>query len=224
MIKKGNLGMEQVKGQSIKELVYEGILNDIIQGVYPANSILNERTLVEKYGVSKTPVREALVQLCSERILKNIPRYGYQLSVITPEEINDILEFRTILETSALNKTIKIITEEEINLLIAHAENAGKLSSQRDIITHWETNMEFHLMLCSYCDNQFLYEALKDSLKFCSRVATQYFKKSWERSKLTDAVGHVRLMEAVRSKNTELASRLLIADIGSMKDEILGRD
>ena len=71
--------MAGTNNQSIKELVYEGILNDIIQGVYPANSILNERTLVEKYGGSKTSVREALVQLCSEGILKNIPRYGYQL-------------------------------------------------------------------------------------------------------------------------------------------------
>ena len=101
--------MAGTTNQSIKELVYEGILNDIILGVYPANSILNERTLVEKYGGSKTSVREALVQLCSEGILKNIPRFGYQLPVITPSELSAIIEYRIILETGALKKTMKII-------------------------------------------------------------------------------------------------------------------
>lgn len=124
---RGNKGMDGAKNQSIKELVYEGILNDIIQGVYPANSILNERTLVEKYGVSKTPVREALVQLCGEGILKNIPRYGYQLPVITPSEINAIIEYRIVLETGALRKTMKIITREQIDKLNAHAKHAGFL-------------------------------------------------------------------------------------------------
>ena len=109
--------MAGTTNQSIKELVNEGILNDIILGVYPANSILNERTLVEKYGGSKTSVREALVQLCSEGILKNIPRFGYQLPVITPSELSAISEYRIILETGALKKTMKIITQEQIDRL-----------------------------------------------------------------------------------------------------------
>lgn len=210
-----------MKSQSIKELVYEGILNDIIQGVYPPNAILNERMLVEKYSVSKTPVREALVQLCGEGILKNIPRFGYQLSVITPSEINDVIEYRIILECAALEKSMKLMRGADIARLMTHAESAGKLSRQKDIAAHWETNMEFHTMLCEYCDNQFLIKALKDTLKFCSRAATQYFKQSWERSKLTDAAEHVRLMEAIRNQDTKLARTLLAEDISSMRDEIL---
>ena len=137
--------MAGTTNQSIKELVYEGILNDIILGVYPANSILNERTLVEKYGGSKTSVREALVQLCSEGILKNIPRFGYQLPVITPSELSAIIEYRIILETGALKKTMKIITQEQIDRLNSHAKHAGALAQKHDITTHWSTNMEFHL-------------------------------------------------------------------------------
>ena len=176
---RGNKGMDGAKNQSIKELVYEGILNDIIQGVYPANSILNERTLVEKYGVSKTPVREALVQLCGEGILKNIPRY-------------------------------------------AHAKHAGALAQKRDITTHWATNMEFHLMLCECCSNQFMYKSLNDALKFCSRGASQYFNKSWETGNPTDANGHVQIMEAIRHQDGKLAEELLVKDIECLWNEILG--
>ena len=210
-----------MKSQSVKELVYEGILNDILQGVYPANSILNERMLTEKYQVSKTPVREALVQLCSEGILKNIPRFGYQLPVITPAEINGIIEYRMMLECAALEKTIRIITNDEIDALVAHATSAVKLSQQKDITVHWETNMEFHMMLCSYCKNQFVEKALQDALKFCSRVATQYFNNTWEKSKLADSAGHMKLVEAIRSRNLEQARELLIVDINATKDEIM---
>ena len=177
--------------------------------------------LTEKYQVSKTPVREALVQLCSEGILKNIPRFGYQLPVITPAEINGIIEYRMMLECAALEKTIRIITNDEIDALVAHATSAVKLSQQKDITVHWETNMEFHMMLCSYCKNQFVEKALQDALKFCSRVATQYFNNTWEKSKLADSAGHMKLVEAIRSRNLEQARELLIVDINAMKDEIM---
>ncbi len=213
--------VQNMKNQSVKELVYEGILNDILQGVYPPNAILNERMLIEKYEVSKTPVREALVQLCSEGILKNIPRFGYQLPVITPAEINDIIEYRMMLECAALEKTIKIITNDEIDALVNHATSAVKLSQQKDVTVHWETNMEFHIMLCSYCRNQFVEKALQDALKFCCRVATQYFNNTWEKKKLADSSGHKKLVEAIRSRNLELARELLIEDINCMRDEIM---
>ena len=50
--------------QSIKTQVYESVLKDILDGVYQPNAVINEKTLMEKFGVSKTPIREALVQLC----------------------------------------------------------------------------------------------------------------------------------------------------------------
>lgn len=211
-----------MKNQSIKELVYDGILNDIIEGVYPANSILNERMLSEKYQVSKAPVREALVQLCGEGILNNIPRCGYQLPVITPRDIISVLEYRTMLEVSAMEKTIRIITPEEIGRLTAHTEKADKLALQKDIQIHWKTNVEFHLMLCECCDNSFVYKALENALKICSMVAAQYFTKTWEKSKLSDAKGHLDLVNAIRDKDVDGARELLTKDILSVKEEVLG--
>ena len=73
-----------VEKVSVKDRVYEEVLAHILNGDYPANTILNEKDLMEKYSASKTTVREVLVQLCSQGILKNIPRYGYQLEIIHP--------------------------------------------------------------------------------------------------------------------------------------------
>ena len=57
---------DSVERISVKDRVYEEVLAHILNGDYPANTILNEKDLIEKYSASKTTVREVLVQLCSQ--------------------------------------------------------------------------------------------------------------------------------------------------------------
>ena len=98
--------------QSIKDQVYQGILSDILDGVYDVTSVIREKDMIEKYHVSKTPVREALVQLCGENILRNIPRYGYQVVAITPQQIREVVEYRKVIELGALAASFPVLTEE----------------------------------------------------------------------------------------------------------------
>ena len=64
---------------TIKSRVYNAVWNDIIDGAYDWNYVFNEKSLVEKYGVSKSPVRDALLELCKDNVLRSIPRYGYEI-------------------------------------------------------------------------------------------------------------------------------------------------
>ena len=78
--------------------VYDEVYSDIINGKYGSQDIITESALVEKYGVSKSPVREALIQLCNEDVVRVIPRLGYMVVQITPKEIRELAEMRTVLE------------------------------------------------------------------------------------------------------------------------------
>ena len=51
---------------NLKEQIHHHLFSDIVNGVYTPGSILHEKNLMEKYGVSRAPIREALIQLCSE--------------------------------------------------------------------------------------------------------------------------------------------------------------
>ena len=68
-----------MKKENLKKKVYDDVLRAIIEGEYSAEDIISEAMLIEKYNVSKSPVREALVQLCGENVLKSIPRCGYMV-------------------------------------------------------------------------------------------------------------------------------------------------
>ena len=65
--------MKKKKG-TLKDQVYQNIYDDIIAGYYSEEDIITEGSLIEKYQVSKSPVREALIQLCSENVLMLIEK------------------------------------------------------------------------------------------------------------------------------------------------------
>ena len=90
--------------ESLKNMVYQAILNGIFTDEYKPNQIINEQELVQKFGCSKTPIREALVTLCNEGILRSFPRFGYQVVSVSREEAQNILDFRLVLEGGYLRK------------------------------------------------------------------------------------------------------------------------
>ena len=67
------------KAATIKSRIVEAVIQDIIDGRYSPNDIITEKELIERFNVSKSPVRDALIELCANEVLKNIPRYGYCL-------------------------------------------------------------------------------------------------------------------------------------------------
>lgn len=210
-----------MQGQSIKSQVYDGIMKDILDGVYKANDIINEKTLIEKYGVSKTPVREALVQLCGEGLLNNIPRFGYQLTVILPEQIIEIIEYRKIIELGALEISFPHLTESNFNQLRELNEEAGRIVYTRDSRIHWEANILFHKTLCGFCNNSFIRKSLSDAMNICTRISNQYFTKLWNESRVSDGSSHIRMVEALEKGDVGLAKGILADDVEAFKKEIL---
>lgn len=198
--------------QSIKTQVYESVLKDILDGVYQPNAVINEKTLMEKFGVSKTPIREALVQLCSEGYIKNIPRFGYQVTSITPKEILEILEFRKVIELGALEKMIMELTKEEIEVLKELNCQVELVDNQHEVKLHWALNQDFHKKLCSFSKNRYLEKALEDSLRVCSRISNQYYVKVWE-NKHEGAYNHRKLVQAIEDRDIERAKEILAEDI-----------
>ena len=149
-----------MKKVNLKKKVYDDVLQSIVRGEYSADDIISEGMLIEKYNVSKSPVREALVQLCSENVLKSIPRCGYMVVKLTESDINDILNFRMAFESGMLTQIIDNISEDQLKELrdrrYVHGEEAVK-----DFWLHWEYNKRFHLRLMSFTNNRFAYLSLE---------------------------------------------------------------
>ena len=103
--------------KSLKDTIYNAILEDMFSLEYKPGDILNEKALVEKYECSKSPVREALLELCKDNVLRNIPRYGYEVVKITMDDVREMIEFRYLLEAGILRKQYSDLTEVHFSIL-----------------------------------------------------------------------------------------------------------
>ncbi len=134
--------------KSLKDTIYNAIMEDIFLLEYKPGDILNEKALVEKYECSKSPVREALLELCKDNVLRNIPRYGYEVVKITMDDVREMIEFRYLLEAGILRKQYSDLTEVHFSVL----EDIDKQCRKREntMWEHWSLNTEFHLKLIGF--------------------------------------------------------------------------
>ena len=136
--------MKRKKEDSIKDQIYNKIFTGIMNNEFSFDEFLTEKSLMEKYQVSRAPVREALMQLRSDRIIASTPRHGYRIRKPAQEELRDIINFRTVMECSFLERYHDMVTKDrirELRTLCQEYENGGE---SRSFMEYWKLNREFH--------------------------------------------------------------------------------
>ncbi len=189
---------------NLKEYVYNSILEDIFSLRFKPGDILNERAMVERYACSKSPVREALLILCNENVLRSIPRYGYEVVPLTPQDIRQMMELRMVLELGFLRRGIGSITDAQI----AELEEINKKCMQEDADgrTHWEFNMEFPQRLLDFWGNAYASDTLRRCLLRQKRMYAQAY---WGQERTTpfsvDTRYHGKIIEALKARDLDAA-------------------
>ena len=97
--------------------IYLSLKQDILWLRLKPGTLLTEAYLADKFEISKTPIREALMRLSYDGLVTVFPRKGYCVSEISFSDIQDMHEYRYILENTCLNKVIDSATEEELEHL-----------------------------------------------------------------------------------------------------------
>src|SRR5688572_28849988 len=95
------------KPKSLTLLAMDNIREGITSGAYPLGAPLFEKVLAEEFGISKTPVREALVQLQREGLVVVVPHSGTFVFELADNEVTELCELRLILETNAVQLAMR---------------------------------------------------------------------------------------------------------------------
>ena len=207
-----------MKKENLKKKVYDDVMRAIIQGEYAADDIISEGMLIDKYNVSKSPVREALVQLCSENVLKSIPRCGYMVVRLTRRDVDNILNYWMAFETGMLRQNIDDISEEQLSELAKIDELCTGEEARRDFWKHWEYNKMFHLKLMSFTNNEFAYRSLEQALNTLTRAYAQFYWDQWNNISFPSDTKYLKdVIEAIRLGDADKASKFLVADMKDFK-------
>jgi len=184
---------------SLKQEMYDSIRQDILEGSFLPGDLLRERELAAKYGVSKTPVREALSLLAQEEMVKAVPRAGYMVTQLTLRDLQEVHQLRVTLEAMAARLAAENMTDEQIDEL-------QKLSSTSDPEEAIRFNREFHLAIARASGNARLAKMIEQLLDDTDRWA------ALEVARLTPAVlliGHRAELDALRTRDPDVAEQAM---------------
>ena len=208
-------------GQSMQGRVIAEMRRSIISGEIPADVSLSELALAEKFGVSRTPVREALKQLQTEGLVEIRPRVGTFVTSPSRREITELFEMKELLEGAAARLLAQRGRVPELDRLEANLEAADDAVARDDRARYAELVQEFHDLLIVGADNSKLeahYRTLMNQLAYSRLVATSLSQPG--RAVLSDQEHH-RVVELIVAKDGDSAERVMREHVRASRQAVL---
>jgi DNA-binding GntR family transcriptional regulator len=207
--------IQPVMGQRVYEEIKEAIINNTIK----PGTMIQERILAEKLGVSRTPVREALRRLNSEGLIELIPGKGATVTKITIEDIREIMQVREPLECLAVKLAAERIQPQDIKYLedmIANWDKEINCSDQINFQSLSTKDIAFHEYIVEIAGNKRLasiLNMLRDQIRRITFL-TQDNKTRIE----TSFPQHLKILEALKQRDPVAAEENMRQHMQSIKE------
>ncbi len=151
----------QVEKRSLSTQLYETIKTMILRGELKGGDRISEETLAKKFGVSRTPIREAIRRLDEYGIIQLIPRSYAEVISITEEGAQDVILVRRELETLAIKILAEKATKNDITALKRLSSICKKEFKANHPAKVFESDSSFHLEIALRTGNNPLFETLE---------------------------------------------------------------
>ena len=204
--------------RSLRIRVFNAIENAILDGEYRDGDSLNELKLSKELGVSRTPVREALMQLELEGLVRNVPNKGAVVIGVTEQDIHDIYEIRIRIEGLAARLCAENITDDELRALEQIVDLQEFYLLKNDTEQIWKLDGDFH---------KIIYDASRSRpLRFTLSNFHNYIKKARDISVQTEGraektvAEHRAILDAIKEHNGSLSEQLTAKHISNAEDNL----
>ena len=203
------------------ERVYAYVKAAILDRVYPGGELLTEGELATAVGVSRTPVREALLRLEESGLVKLYPKRGALVLPVLPQEINDVLEARELIETHAAakvwprRKQLAATLEPLIREMRKH-RRAG------DAKSFLEADRRFHEAIVGAAGNEILaklYNSLRDRQVRMGVPGIEVVPARMDRS----ISAHQEMIDALGGNSSKRFRELVVSHIHTAAADLRGQ-
>jgi len=208
-----SLGKINRKASTLREQAYDIIKNAIMSGVFKPGQALVEEQLAQQLGLSRTPLREALVLLEHDQYIKMIPYKGTFVTNLTVKEVKEIFQIRELLEPEAVCMALDHITVEEIDHLRDFFEKSKDRVNQGDLDTFLATNKLIHDKLLEYGENETLRSLIMGYIEKIHRY--QRMIHAWDDPTyiMDEFNEHCTLIEELYHKDKQKIKELMIVHL-----------
>jgi DNA-binding GntR family transcriptional regulator len=197
------------RGRSAADRAYEYVKARLLDGRFPGGTLLSENEIAHRLGVSRTPVRQAFVQLEAEELLELYPKRGALVVPISASEADDVLEARMLIEQHAVRRVTpgeRLL--EELRAAIAEQE----ATIDDDAKGFGFADRRFHLAIVEAAGNALLtrqYDQLRDRHQRIAATAVTSDPARWGRF----IAEHREIVAALERGDSDAAAELMGAHL-----------
>jgi DNA-binding GntR family transcriptional regulator len=192
---------------SLRERVAESLRAALVSGRMVPGTTYSIPALAEQFGVSATPVREAMLDLVNEGIMAAVPNKGFRVVELSDAELDQITELRRLLEVPTVGGLAGAVDRPAVRRLRALADAVSDAARRGDVVAYVEADRELHLALLAEAGNPRLVEMV-GRLRDQSRLYG--LEQLAADGVLVDsAAEHLRLIDALESGDRRAAERVM---------------
>lgn len=232
------MAKELVRRESLSEQLFNILKEELDSGKYkPGQKLMSESAIAQKYGVSRLTVRAAIARLSALDYIETRTGEGSFVSkrdtdqllqtissiVVEPQMLNDVSDFRRLIDTECVRLTIQNASDEDLNQLsdacnefsnFMQGINSFDDATQKAIV---DLDYKFHLTICQLSGNllyPLIYKAAQEAIKqqICTNFVSRWYYNRMDASNREDIErfrrGHEELLNAIMERDISRAKRI----------------
>jgi DNA-binding GntR family transcriptional regulator len=196
---------EKIERTFVREEAYLKLRNWILNGTFAPGMQLRDKELAEQLGVSRTPIREALLRLEDEGLVQTKPNRATLVSSIDFHNAFHLYSIVWTLEQLALSQAFGSITDDHIEVMIAANERFLQKMKARDRLSALDADNDFHSVYVKLSQNRELDKIIAEIKNKLKRLDLYYFEKIKDAALSYEE--HGQIIEALKQKDLFLAVR-----------------
>jgi DNA-binding GntR family transcriptional regulator len=201
--------------QSLRELIADALRASLVAGQMRPGVVFSVPALAERFGVSATPVREAMLDLAKEGLIEPVRNKGFRVTELSDKDLDDITQLRALIEVPTVTQLALVARRDALEELRPLAQAIVDCAAAGDLIGYVEADRRFHLGLLSLAGNP----RLVDIVRALRAQARLYGLDQLVREgRLTaSAEEHHELLDALLARDAQRTEAVMRRHIGHVR-------
>jgi len=203
------------KKPSYRERVADALRAALIAGELRPGEVYSAPALAARFGVSATPVREAMLDLAKEGLVDTVPNKGFRVTAVSEKQLDEYTHIRSLIEIPTTVSLAATADPVALEALRPAAEESVTAAATGDLIAHVEADMRFHLGLLALAGNDHLVEVVRDLRKRSRLYGLHALVRAGRLE--ASAAEHLDILDALIARDEEAVRAVMTRHLGHVR-------
>lgn len=201
--------------ERLRDQVAHALRAALISGELRPGEVYSAPALAEDFGISATPVREAMLDLAREGLVEPLRNKGFRITEVNERDLDQYTEIRTLIEVPMVGRITRTASKEALEALRPIAEEIVRAAHDHDLIGYLEADRRFHLSLLALSGNDRLVETVGDLRKRSRLYGLTTLDQRGEL--IPSAQEHLELLDLMLSGHAEAAEQCMTRHLAHVR-------